>query len=87
MPKIGDTPLLSSSPSCMQVNGGALPPHVIPFGAVAAVMAACLPIISQLLTSAEMKLGEAAALPQNAPQASLPSLALPLIIVTIILRE
>lgn len=39
-----------------QVNGGALPPHVIPFCAVAAVLAAIMPVASFLLSRASAQL-------------------------------
>ena len=48
-----------------QVNGGQLPPHVLPYCAGAALLAACLPVAAFFLTRAEAHLREAV---HHAPQ-------------------
>ena len=47
-----------------QVNGGQLPPHVVPYCAVAAVLAALLPVAAFFLGRASAKLQERPALTQ-----------------------
>lgn len=47
-----------------QVNGGQLPPHVVPFCAVAAVLAALLPVAAFFLGRASARLQECPALAQ-----------------------
>ena len=47
-----------------QVNGGQLPPHVVPYCAVAAVLAALLPVAAFFLGRASAKLQECPALAQ-----------------------
>lgn len=47
-----------------QVNGGQLPPHVVPYCAVAAVLAALLPVAAFFLGRASAKLQERPALAQ-----------------------
>jgi Na+(H+)/acetate symporter ActP len=42
-----------------QVNGGKLPPHVVPFCIAAAALAACLPIAALLLMRASIRLSDA----------------------------
>ena len=41
-----------------QVNGGDLPPHVVPYCAVAAVLAALLPVATFFISRASAKLQE-----------------------------
>jgi len=43
---------------CPQVNGGTLPPHVIPFCAVAAVLAAILPVAAFFISRASAQMQE-----------------------------
>ena len=45
----------------LQVNGGKLPPHVVPFCAVGAVLAALLPVASELLQRSLAARGSAVA--------------------------
>ena len=47
-----------------QVNGGQLPPHVVPYCAAAAVLAALLPVAAFFLGRASAKLAEPPALAQ-----------------------
>ena len=58
-----------------QVNGGALPPHVVPFCAVAAVLAAILPVASFFLARASTQMQECQ--PQTQPRASFPRITSP----------
>ena len=51
-----------------QVNGGQLPPHVVPYAAAAAVLAACIPLAAFLLTRAEARMSAAGEAPHNGRQ-------------------
>ena len=50
------------------MNGGQLPPHVVPYAAAAAVLAACIPLAAFLLPRAEARMSRAGEAPHNGRQ-------------------